>query len=344
MNTNDQQAAPQPPPEGIILQIALSALMSQALYVAAKLGVADLLAQGPRPVSELAAETKTHAGALYRVLRSLASAGVFTETDPRVFALTPIGEALRKDAPNSMRNAAIFMGEEWHWRVWGDMLHSVETGRPAWGHVHGAEVFDYFGANRREAAIFNAAMTDLSSGVARPIVAAYDFSAVGTLADIAGGHGFLLAQALKANPDMRGVLFEVPSVVAGAPELLAREGVAERVEFVTGNFFEAVPVKADAYMMKHIIHDWDDERATLILSNIRASMPDAGRVLIIEQVVPAGDAPHPAKLLDLEMLVSPGGIERTAEEYRALCAAAGLQLTRIVPTPTPFSIVEAVKA
>ena len=344
MSTNNQQTvAPQPPPEGVVLQIALSALMSQALYVAAKLGIADLLAAGPRPVTELAAETNTHERALYRVLRSLASVGVFTETDPQVFALTPTAEVLRTDVPNSMRGAVIFMGEEWHWRVFADMLYSVETGRPAWGHIHGVEVFEYFGAHRPAAEIFNRAMTDLSASVAQPIVAGYDFAAVGTLADIAGGHGYLLAQVLKAHPEMRGVLFDVPPVIKGAADLLAREGVAARVELVTGDFFAAIPAGADAYMMKHIIHDWDDERAVQILSNIRAAMPDAGKVLIVEQVIPAGDEPHPGKLLDLEMLVAPGGIERTAEEYRALLAAAGLELTRIVPTASPFSVVEAVK-
>jgi O-methyltransferase domain/Dimerisation domain len=344
MSTSNQPAAAQqPPPEGVVLQIALSALMSQALYVAAKLGIADLLAAGPRPVTELATETKTHEYALYRVLRSLASVGVFTETDPQVFALTPTAEVLRTDAPNSMRGAAIFMGEEWHWRVWGDMLYSVETGRPAWGHVHDAEVFEYFGAHRPAAEIFNRAMTALSASVAPAIVAGYDFGSCRTLVDIAGGHGYLLAQVLKAHPSVRGVLFDVPSVIAGAPTLLEREGVAERVELVTGDFFATIPAGADAYMMKHIIHDWDDERSVKILSNIRAAMPDVGKVLIIEQVVPAGDAPHPSKLLDLEMLVSPGGIERTAEEYRALLAAVGLKLTRIVPTPSPFSVVEAVK-
>jgi hypothetical protein len=342
---NNVAAAPAPlPPEAFLTQMAFGALMTQALYVVAKLGVADLLAKKPRPVGQLAAETGTHEQALYRVLRSLSGAGVFSEVEPRVFGLTPIGEALRTDAPNSVRGGAIFMGEEWHWSVWGRLLHSVRTGAPAWGHTHGAEVFDYFAVNPSQAEIFNRAMTDMSMATAPPVVEAYDFSGTNTLADIAGGHGYLLAQVLKANPGMRGVLFDVPPVVAGADTLLEAEGVADRVEKVSGDFFQAVPPGADAYMMKHIIHDWDDERCLRILRNIHAAMPAHGKVLIVETVVPEGDEPHYSKLLDLEMLVSPGGAERTAREYRELLAAAGFRLTRIVPTRSPFSVVEAVKA
>ena len=331
------------PPEAVLTQIAFGAMMTQALYVAAKLGIADLIAAKPQTISDLASATRTHERALYRVLRSLASIGVFTEVEPKVFGLTPLGEPLRSDAPNSMRSGAIFMGEEWHWRVWGNMLYSVQTGKPAWGHVHGAEVFDYFADHPQEAEIFNRAMTDMSVGTAPAIVEAYDFSPVSTLVDIAGGHGFLLSQVLKANPGMKGVLFDVEPVIAGAGALLEREGVAERVEKVAGDFFAEVPRGADAYMMKHIIHDWDDERCLTILRNINAAMNAEGRVLIIEVVVPEGNEPHYSKLLDLEMLASPGGAERTAEEYRELLAAAGFRLTRIVPTKSPFSIIEAVR-
>lgn len=331
------------PPEAFLTQLAFGAMMTQALYVAARLEVADLLAAQPQTVSELAAATKTHERSLYRLLRSLASVGVFEEIEPKVFANTPYSEPLRQDASNSMRNGAIFMGEEWHWRVWGDMLHSVQTGKPAWGHIHGAEVFDYFAENLRQAEIFNNAMTDMSVVTAPVVVEAYDFSGIKTLTDIAGGHGYLLAQVLKANPNMKGILFDVPPVIAGAQELLEEEGVAERVEKVSGDFFSSVPEKTDAYMMKHIIHDWDDERAIKILQNIQQAMNPDGKVLIVEVVVPEGNEPHYSKVLDLEMLVSPGGVERTAAEYRELLAAAGLRLTRIVPTKSPFSVIEAVR-
>lgn len=186
-------------------------------------------------------------------------------------------------------------------------------------------------------------MTDMSVATAPAVVGAYDFSGFTTLADIAGGHGYLLAQILKATPHLKGILFDVPSVIEGAGAMLAKEGVEERVTRVAGDFFKAVPA-ADAYIMKHIIHDWDDERATRILQNIRAAMKNDGRVLIVETIVPEGNEPHYSKLVDLEMLVSPGGLERTAEEYRALLSAAGLRLVRIVPTGSPFSIIEAVRA
>ncbi|MDT5269679.1 MAG: hypothetical protein QOH49_1865 [Acidobacteriota bacterium] len=331
-----------PPPAAILTQMAFGALLTQALYVAARLGIADLLAAGPRPVAELAAETKTHERSLYRVLRSLAGAGVFAEVAPQTFGLTPLAEPLRADVPGSMRNGLIFMGERWHFDVWANMMHSVRTGKPAWGHTHGSEVFDYFAANPEHAEIFNGAMTDMSVGTAPAVVEAYDFSGFRQLADIAGGHGYLLAQILKANPSLSGLLFDVPPVIEGAAALLEREGVAERVERVAGDFFASVP-RADAYIMKHIIHDWDDERAGLILRNINAAMGADGRVLIVETIVPEGNVPHYSKVLDLEMLTSPGGIERTADEYAALLAGSGLKLSRIVPTRSPFSIVEAVR-
>jgi hypothetical protein len=340
---NTADATQTAPPEAVLTQMAFGAMLTQALYVAAKLGIADLLAAAPRHVTELAAETNTHERSLYRVLRSLSGTGVFQEVEPKVFGNTPLSEPLRSDAPGSMRNGAIFMGEEWHFRVWSNLLYSVQTGKPAWGHTHGAEVFDYFAMNPSQAEIFNGAMTDMSMGVAPFIVEAYDFSGFSTLADIAGGHGYLLAQILKANPKLSGILFDVPPVIEGASSLLTKEGVTARVERVSGDFFASVP-RADAYIMKHIIHDWDDERSALILKNINAAMETEGRVLIVEAVVPEGNAPHYSKLLDLEMLASPGGIERTEQEYAALLAEAGLRLTRVIPTRSPFSIVEAVRA
>lgn len=222
-------------------------------------------------------------------------------------------------------------------------MQSVRTGKPSWGYVHGAEVFDYFQGNSEHYEIFNRAMTDMSAATAPAIVEAYDFSAFETLLDVAGGHGFLLAQILKNNPALRGVLFDLPQVIEGAGSLLQREGVAERVKTVAGDFFKSIPEVADAYMLKHIIHDWDDDRAISILQNIRKAMKPHGKVLIIESVIPEGNEPHFGKLMDLEMLVSPGGIERTGKEYRELLKRAGLELNRIVPTNSAYSIVEASK-
>ncbi len=334
---------PAAPPDAVLTEIAFGAMMTQALYVAAKLGIADLLKDAPQPVSELAAATGTHERSLYRVLRSLAGAGIFQETESKVFANTPLSDAIRSDAPNSMRNGAIFMGEAWHYNVWGNMMHSVRTGETAWKKTHGSEVFDYFNDFPEHGEIFNGAMTDMSVGIAPAVVEAYDFSGIETLADIAGGHGYLLSQILKANPNLNGILFDVPSVIAGANDLLQREGVGERVERVAGDFFAEVPA-ADAYIMKHIIHDWDDERSVRILKNIHAAMRADGKVLIVETVVPEDNEPHYSKLLDLEMLTSPGGMERTAQEYRELLASAGFELTRVIPTKSPFSIIEAVKS
>jgi hypothetical protein len=326
------------------MQMAGGAFISQAVSVAAKLGLADLLAAKPQPISELAAATKMHERSLYRLLRCLASVGVFAETDPHVFSLTPLAEPLRKDAPNSVRDLLIFMGEPWHWQVYGEMLYSVETGKPAWGRVHGAEVFDYFGQHPAEAETFNRAMTNLSLMAIPAIVGAYDFKGIRTLADIAGGHGLLLSGILKANPELKGLLFDLPQVLEGATALLEKEGVAERVEMKRGSFFEAVPAGADAYLMKHIIHDWDDERSLTILKNIHRAMPAHGKLLLVEMVITNGNEPHFGKVQDMEMLVSPGGIERTESEYRELLRQAGFELTRIIPTASPLSIVEAVKS
>ena len=343
MQSNTATEMQQISPEQFLTQIAFGAMMTQALGVAAKLEIADLLKDGPKSVGELAGATATHERSLYRVLRSLASAEIFQETAPQVFANTPFSDALRKDAPNSMRSGVIFMAEPWHYNVWGNMLHSVKTGGTAWKETHDAEVFDYFADNSEQAEIFNNAMTDMSVATAPAVVEAYDFSGIETLADIAGGHGYLLAQILKANQNLKGILFDVPPVIAGADALLEREAANERVEKVAGDFFKEVP-GADAYIMKHIIHDWDDARCVTILKNIHAAMNGDGKVLLVETVVPAGNEPHYSKLLDLEMLTSPGGAERTAEEYGALLAQAGFRLTRIVPTKSPFSIIEAVKA
>src|SRR5215207_1269111 len=331
------------PPEAALMQLILGSLASQAVYVAAKLSVADLLADGPRTADELAEATGAHAPSLYRVMRALASCGVFAERADGRFELTPAAEPLRSDARNSLRDSAVFMGEEWHWRVWGHTLHSVMTGGPAWEHTHGAEVFPYFAANPGPAAVFDRAMTSMSHAAAEAVVEAYDFSGVEKVVDVAGGHGRLLTGILRSSPKTRGVLFDLPHVIKGAHSVLEKQGVNGRVELVTGDFFESVPEGADAYVMKHIIHDWDDERALSILKNIARAMRADGRVLLVEMVVAPGNEPHPGKILDLEMLVSPGGKERTEAEYAALFRRAGLRLARVVPTKSPFSVIEAVR-
>jgi ubiquinone/menaquinone biosynthesis C-methylase UbiE len=331
-------------PQAVLSQMLAAPLVTQALRVVAELGIADLLAKRPRSVDELAAETGAHAPSLYRFMRALASCGVFAETgSERVFELTPMAELLRADVEGSQRDLAIFMGADWHWQVWGDAVYSARTGKAAWERVHGKEVFPYFAEHANAARVFDNAMTSLSKMVAKAVVAAYDFSSVGKLADIAGGHGSLLAAILRANTHLRGLLFDMPQVIAGAQSHLEAEGVAARCELASGDFFESVPAGADAYLMKHIIHDWDDERALAILRNCHRVMPETGRLLLVEMVVPPGNEPHFAKIQDLEMLLSPGGLERTGEEFRSLFAAAGFELTRIIPTASPMSVIEGVK-
>ena len=254
-------------------------------------------------------------------------------------------ETLRSDNPRSTRDLTIWMGEEPHWRVYGELLYSVKTGKPAWDKVHNEPVFPYlFKTDIELGEIFNRAMTSYSHQSIGPVLAAYDFSKAGTIADIAGGHGHLLAAVLAANPNAKGVLFDLAAPLEGAPAMAERYGVKDRVDFVEGDFFSEIPVKADIYLLKHIIHDWYEDNCQKILRNIRANMPDDGKVLIIEAVIPEGNDPHFGKIIDLEMLLSPGGVERTPSEFEKLLADSGLKMTRIIPTMGPMSFVEALKA
>lgn len=333
------------PPDAQLMQLVSGAFVSAAVYTAAKLGIADLLADGPKTTAQLAAETETDELSLYRLMRSLASVGAFVEGEERVFANTPMTETLRSDNPRSTRDLTIWMGEPEHWKVYGNLTHSVKTGKPAWDFVHGEPVFPYlFETNKELGEIFNRAMTSYSHQSIGPVLAAYDFSGAETIADIAGGYGHLLAAVLAANPNAKGVLFDLPQVLAGAPAMLDSYGVNDRVELVEGDFTAEIPVKADIYMLKHIIHDWYDDTNQKILKNIHANMPEDGKVLIIETIVPEGNAPHFSKIIDLEMLVSPGGIERTPSEFAKLLADSGFKMTRIIPTQGLMGIVEAVKA
>jgi len=331
------------PPEAVLTQMITGSLGSQAVYVAAQLGIADLLVHGPRNVDDLALAADVDAPSLYRVLRALASFGVFEEYGFRVFGLTPTGELLRSDSPRSLRDLAIFMGEDWHWRVWGRTLYSVRTGKAAWKEVHGQEVFPYFAGNPEAAKIFDRAMTSLSNLAIKAVVEGYDFADIEALVDVAGGHGRLLTAILDEHRSMHGVLFDQAHVLEGAKDNEHVKALSERLKLVSGDFFASVPAGFDGYIMKHIIHDWDDERAVQILRNISKVMRDDGRVMLVEAVITTDGKQDFGKLLDIEMLVSPGGKERTAGEYRELFARSGLKMTRIVPTKSPYSVIEAVK-
>ena len=329
------------PPEAVLTQIMFGALACQALYVTAKLGIADLLADGPKSVEELATATDTHAPSLYRVLRAAASLGVFTEQENQTFGLNANAEALRSNVSNSLRDNIIFMGEDWHWEVLGKTISSVRTGKSVWVEKHGEDVFGYFKTNPEAAGIFDRAMTSLSSLSIKPVTEGYDFTGIKTLIDIAGGHGRLLTAILEANPSMRGVLFDLPHVIEGARANVVTSDASDRLELASGDFFVSVPAGGDAYLMKHIIHDWDDERSLTILRNIKQAMSPDGRVLLVESVIADGNKQDFTKLMDIEMLIAPGGKERTAAEYEDLFARAGLRLTRIVPTKSAYSVIEA---
>jgi len=346
MEQHSSAVAPSPlPPDAQILQMGLACYISQALYVAAKLGIADRLTDSNKTAADLAVATGTHERSLYRVLRALSSVGVFSETEGRKFSNTPLSETLRTDAPNSTRDFIMFLGEEPHWRNLGYTIYSVKTGNPAWQHVHGEPVFPYlFNTNKDLGEIFNRAMISFSHQDIPPLLSAYDFAGIGTLADIGGGYGHLLAAVLKKYPAMKGVLFEAPQLIDGARGLINAEGVADRVEFVAGDFRKEIPVRADAYMLKHIIHDWYDDTNQSILKNIHNHMPDNGRVLIIDSIIPPGDEPHLKKILDIEMLIAPGGVERTEQEFERLLNDSGFRLNRIIHTNAPISILEGVKA
>ncbi len=346
MSTTSTATAPQQlPPDAQLLSIVSSAWTSAAIYVTAKLGIADLLKDGPRSVEFLSVATSTHELSLYRVLRAVASAGIFTEEDVKTFANTSMSDTLRADHPHSVRDLTIWMNEPEHWRVYGDLMHSVKTGEPAWDKTHGESVFPYlFKTNTELGAIFNNAMTSYTHQTTPPLLEAYDFSSARIVADIGGGLGHLLGAVLAANKDVTGILLDLPEVIHSAPAMLKKFGVEDRVEIVSGDFTQDVPVVADLYMLKHIIHDWYDDKNQVILGNIRNNMPDAAKILIIETVIPEGNAPHFSKVIDLEMLVAPGGMERTASEFEVLLEKSGLKLDRIIPTMGMMSIIEAVKA
>jgi hypothetical protein len=317
---------------------------AQAVHAAAVLGIPDLLAAGPRASDDLAAATDTHAPSLYRLLRALAALGVLEEDGERRFALTALGDGLRSDAPEPVGAWAVHVGQPYFWEAWGHLLHSVRTGETAFRALHGEDIWSWRGRQPEAGAVFGAAMTAASRRANRALEGAYDFSRFGTVVDVGGGRGALLAGLLARHPTMRGILFDQPQVVAGAAEVLAAAGVADRCEIVGGDFFSGVPQGGDAYLLKWIVHDWDDEEAVAILRACRAATPGGGALLLVERVVgPPNEEPE-SKLSDLNMLVMPGGRERTREEYAALLAAAGFALRDVVPTGTGLAVIEGAPA
>ena len=329
-------------PQELMNRLLTGYWTTQAVYVAAKLGIADLLTHGPRSADDLAKATNVHAPSLYRLLRGLASMGAFSEDGESHFSLTPLAECIRTDAPGSQRALAIMCGEE-HYQAWGELLYSVQTGKTAFEKLYGMPVFDFLSKNLEQAKIFDAAMVGVHGRETAAMTDAYDFSGIAVLADVGGGNGSLLTTVLKKYPDMQGILYDLPGVTERAKSNLQAAGLANRCQVIGGNFFESVPAGADAYLMRHIIHDWDDEKATTILRNIQQSMKNGGRLLVVEGVIVKGNDPCFGKLLDLTMLTIPGGKERTEEEFRKLYESAGFLLSKIVPTKTEVSVIEGKK-
>lgn len=334
-----------PPPSAMLMQLVTGECVAHCISAAAHLGLADLLAKGPQPSDHLAHACGAHAPSVYRLCRALANVGVFEEHDGKRFSLTPVGECLRTDLNGSMAGTAKMFGERWHSAAWAELLHSVRTGEPAFPKAYGEGIFEWFSTHQEEAEIFNGAMTSFSSTTAAAVVDAYDFSSFTRIADIGGGHGFLVASILEANPKLRGVLFDLPQVVGGATDFLAKRGVDRRCQVIAGDCFKSVPGGCDAYVMKHVIHDWSDEACTTLLRLCAEALVPGGRILVIEHVIPPHGVPSLAKIIDIEMLVmSHGGYERTEAEFAELFGRAGLRLSRVVPTESPVAVLEAERA
>jgi hypothetical protein len=341
-----------PPAHVVVLQMITARWVSQAIAAAAKLNIADRLISGPRTIAEIAAATRTDASSLYRLLRALASVGIFaevgaspqTECTARRFSLTPLAEPLRSDVPNSMCGAALMFGEEWSVLAWAGLDLSVQTGKPSFNRVFGKPLFEYLSSHPEALEVFFLAMKSFTSITQGAIVEACDFSGIETLADVGGGNGSLLAAILRANPVLRGILYDTEKVVATSQAILESAGVAGRCAVHTGDFFQGVPSGGDACILKHIIHDWDDERSIAILSNCRRALPARGKLFVVDAVIAPGNAPALGKLLDLEMLVmAPGGRERTQEEFQKLFTAGGFRLVQVIQTASPVSILVGVR-
>jgi hypothetical protein len=314
---------------------------TQLIHIAAKLALADRLKEGPQDVATLAAGTGAHPGALYRLLRALASMGIFAETAERRFELTALAQTLRSDVNGSLRNLAVLYGEEWLWSAYGKASYSVMTGLPAFERAHGQSFFEYLQAHPEAAVSFDRGMSAYSEQEAAAVLESYDLSGVTRLVDVGGGHGALLAAILRRYPQLHGVLFEQSSVIDHAVDLMSRAGLSQRCTLVAGDFFDSIPADGDVYLLKSVMHNWDDEHSRAILTNCRRAMHRESRLLIIDRVVPEGNAAAEAKLFDINMLVVLGGLERTAAQYRDILQQADFELLRVIATQAPVSIVEA---
>ena len=340
LNTAPGNAPPEP--TQVMMQLITGYWISQAVGVAAHLGIADALSAGPRTSDELGQSLGAHPNSVYRLMRLLSSIGVFGQQGDDRFTLNALGETLLSEGPGSVRSFAITETAPGHWLPWGRLIDSVRTGEPMARETLGMELFDWYGKNPEEAGFFTAAMGNLSALAAGELVRVYDFSNVKKVIDVGGAHGIMLEAVLLANPTAHGVLYELPHVIATAGEKLDPR-ITGRCELVSGDFFKSVPDGGEVHLLKQIIHDWDEERAALVLANCREALSPGGKLLLVEMVVPRDNEPSFAQAMDLNMLAILGGRERTEEEYRKLLEASGFRLERVIPTHSPFSVIEAAR-
>lgn len=335
------QDAHQIPPPAAVFGLLAGMWAAKAVAVAANLGIPDQLAQGPKTAEEVAKAIGADAGAVYRLMRGIVSAGVLRVESGRRFALTPVGEILREGVPGSMRSLLIAEMAPGHWLPWGNLEDAVRSGKPSAPAALGMDVWSYYKQNSAEGFHFAEAMSGMSHMAMHAVLEAYSFAGARKVVDVGGSHGAFVAAVLQREPAARGVLFDRPEVIAGATATLDQAGVSARVERVGGSFFESVPAGGDTYLLKHILHDWNDEECVQILRNVREAMAPGGRVLVVEMLISDQGPPSPAPLLDLNMLVMLSGKERTADEFGALFAKAGLVLHAVTPTHSPVAVIEA---
>jgi hypothetical protein len=332
------------PPPAAVFGIVSGMWAAKAAATAASLRIPDVLAHGPKTAEEVASAIGADAGAVYRLMRGVAAVGVLTAEPGGRFALTAVGELLRSDVPGSMRSLLVAEMAPGHWLPWGDLEHSVRTGKPAAPKSLGMDLWDYYKKNSDEGFHFAEAMSGISSMAMQAVLAAYSFSGARKVVDVGGSHGSFLSAVLQREPQARGVLFDRPETVEGAGATLAGAGVADRVERIGGSFFESVPAGGDVYLLKHILHDWNDDECVAILSRVREAMAPGARLVVVEMLISADGPPSPAPLLDLNMLVMLTGKERTKDEFAAIFAKAGLTLSAVTPTHSPFAVIEAQRA
>jgi len=325
----------------ILVQLLTGMWATQAVATAARLGIADRLASGPKTAAEVASEAGADPGAMRRLMRALASVGVLLPSGSGRYELTPVGERLRSDRPDTFKDMFIAETDEVHWQSWGRMLDAVRTGDPRPEAVFGMPAFDYYAKNPAEGEQFGRAMENVSRFVAHAVLEAYDFSGAGTIMDVGGGNGSMALAILERYPKLKGIVFDLPYIGEPAKERMRAAGAADRCRFEAGSFFERVPAGADLQILKFILHDWDDEESVTLLNSCRAAIAPEARLLIIEQLVPEEIKPEMVHLMDLNMLVMTGGLERTTKEYEDLLDRAGFRVTRVIPTASPFSLIEA---